>query len=366
MEEEWRDLPLPDGLVMVYPSLDLNIGSWMNDDQMKLIRQRDMRKTNRNVVRRKSEYFERASGIVRPHKNSDEEDEEESESEPNMKNIGSLSINDRNVVGKAAAAIVSGKSRPLSTRLAMTSRLSYFNDRLLTPEMMRAMVILYIGPHNRPDFTTDFFLSPIVAPGDLLARFPKTYFLTGERDPLVDDTVIFAGRIRQAKQAVWRHRRELGLEPGNPRPEEGVEVSLIPGISHGFLQMTALYPEARREISKCARWLNEILADRPDHDDDGDCGSEGEMTEGWGGRGRRKRNHQRNFTGGSTTSNDEERPLEMSMSASRGGGQGHSSRGRGKRMGSNASLGSEVDLVGRRMQGLVGGLTAGFEDEDDQ
>lgn len=347
-EDGTRGLPLPDGLVMVYPSLDLNIGSWMNDDQMQLIRQRDMRKTNRNVVRRKSEYFERASGIVRPHEGNGE-DEEESESEPTTKN-GSPKSNG-NVIGQAAAAITSRKSQPLSTRLAMTSRLSYFNDRLLTPEMMRAMVILYIGPYNRPDFTTDFLLSPIVAPEDLLARFPKTYFLTGERDPLVDDTVIFAGRIRQAKQAVWRHRRDLGLESSSTRPEDGIEVSLIPGISHGFLQMTAIYPEARRAINKCARWLNDILADRPDTNDDSDGEVRGEF-----------RNHQRSFTGGSLTSN-EDRPLEMSLTT-RGRGKGGGRRG--KRLGSNASLGSEVDLVGRRMQGLAGGLTAGLEDEDDQ
>ncbi|PUU82075.1 Alpha/Beta hydrolase protein [Tuber borchii] len=361
MEEGWRGLPLPDGLVLVYPSLDLNIGSWMNDDQMKLIRQRDMRRTNRNIVKRKSEDFEQASGIVRPHK-SDEDDDEGSDSEPMAMN-GSFK-GGGSVAGKTAPTTTSSKPRPLSTRLAMTSRLSYFNDRLLTPEMMRAMVILYIGPHNRPDFTTDFFLSPIVAPEDLLARFPKTYFLTGERDPLVDDTVIFAGRIRQAKKAVWKHRRDLGLESGKSRPGEGVEVSLIPGISHGFLQMSALYPEARREINKCARWLNEILADRPyDDSSDDELPSAGAGTSGGGWR-----NHERSFTGESMTSNDEDKPLEMSIingNARGSRGRGVPSRRRGRRMGSNASLGSEVDLVGRRMQGLVGGLTAGLEDEDD-
>ncbi len=84
----------------------------------------------------------------------------------------------------------------------MSSMISYFNDRVLTPEMMRAMIILYIGPHNRPDFASDYLLCPILAPDVLLARFPKTYFLTGERDPLVDDTVIFSGRLRRVKAAM--------------------------------------------------------------------------------------------------------------------------------------------------------------------
>lgn len=356
MEEGWKGLPLPDGLVLIYPSLDLNIGSWMSDDQMKLIRQRGMRKTNKNVVKRKSEYFERASGIE-PVVRSNDDDDDDSDVEPSLRMNGSAASKgvegDRCVAGKADT----GKPKPLSTRLAMTSRLSYFNDRILTPEMMRAMVILYIGPHNRPDFTTDFLLSPIAAPESLLARFPKTFFLTGERDPLVDDTVIFAGRIRQAKQAVWRHRRDMGLERGNSAPDDGVEVSLIPGISHGFLQMGALYPEATREMNRCARWLGEILEDKPEDGDDN--GSE------MMGNGERRK-HERSFTGGSMTSGDEDKPLEMAPLPGRGRAKTNRViRGRGRaRRGSNASLGSEVDLVGRRMQGLAGPLTAGLDDEE--
>lgn len=362
MEEGWKGLPLPDGLVLIYPSLDLNIGSWMSDDQMKLIRQRSMRKTNKNVVKRKSEYFERASGI-KPATRLNDDDDGDSEVEPSQRNSSMPAADQvgQNVVGKTAAAISapvdSSKPKPLSTRLAMTSRLSYFNDRILTPEMMRAMVILYIGPYNRPDFTTDFLLSPIVAPESLLARFPKTFFLTGERDPLVDDTVIFAGRIRQAKQAIWRHRRDMGLESSNTS-DDGVEVSLIPGISHGFLQMGALYPEATREMNRCARWLSELLEEKPEEYD----GANRETTEG-----SERRKHERRYTGGSMTSGDEDRPLEMAPLSGKGRSKANGvvrGRGRGRR-GSNVTLGSEVDLVGRRMQDLAGGLTAGFDDGED-
>ncbi|KAJ2882008.1 hypothetical protein IWW38_005717, partial [Coemansia aciculifera] len=84
--------------------------------------------------------------------------------------------------------------------LTMTSSFTYFNDQVLSPEMMRAMVIMYIGPNGRPNFRTDYYLSPIVAPDHLLERFPPVYFMCGEKDPMVDDTVIFAARIRNAKQ----------------------------------------------------------------------------------------------------------------------------------------------------------------------
>ncbi|KAJ2722697.1 hypothetical protein GGI07_003160 [Coemansia sp. Benny D115] len=84
--------------------------------------------------------------------------------------------------------------------LSMTSSFTYFNDQILSPEMMRAMIIMYIGPNGRPNFRTDYYLSPLVAPDHLLELFPPVYFMCGEKDPMVDDTVLFAARIRKAKQ----------------------------------------------------------------------------------------------------------------------------------------------------------------------
>ncbi|KAI7200221.1 hypothetical protein KC324_g2832, partial [Hortaea werneckii] len=149
------------------------------------------------------------------------------------------------------------RPQPLRTRLAMSSMISYFNDRILSPEMLRAMIILYIGPYNRPDFATDFLLSPLLAPENLLAYFPKVYLLTGERDPLVDDTVIFAGRLRQAKLQRFQERQELGLLPASERFDERhhVQVTLIPGISHGFLQFVSVFPDGWKHIAQCSRWM---------------------------------------------------------------------------------------------------------------
>ncbi|KAL7267924.1 hypothetical protein RUND412_009472 [Rhizina undulata] len=353
MEEGCKGLPLPEGLVLIYPSLDLNIGSWMSDEQMKLIRRREERNINRRVVHQKSTDFEKALG-----NEPGDNEESESDNSPGKSETEADSNLDveAGIVGKVVEAAHSGeagqKSKHISTKLAMTSRLSYFNDRILTPEMMRAMVILYIGPHNRPDFTTDYFLSPICAPESLLAQFPKTYFLTGERDPLVDDTVIMAGRIRAAKRAVWKSRYELGLVRGED--ERNVEVRLVEGISHGFLQMAALWPGAHGEIGRCGGWLGAILADREPVEE---AVLEGETT----------------------SCSEEEMPLEMRALSkkTRARGNGGDGRGRGgegsrtqrqtarrKRRGSAVSLGSEVDLVGRRMQGLAGGLLGADEEVD--
>ncbi|KAJ1722282.1 hypothetical protein LPJ53_003295 [Coemansia erecta] len=91
--------------------------------------------------------------------------------------------------------------------LSMTSSFTYFNDQILSPEMMRAMIIMYVGPNGRPNFRTDYYLSPLVAPDHLLERFPPVYFMCGEKDPMVDDTVLFAARIRMAKQKALSGQR---------------------------------------------------------------------------------------------------------------------------------------------------------------
>ncbi|PQE26372.1 hormone-sensitive lipase protein [Rutstroemia sp. NJR-2017a BBW] len=373
-------LPIPDGLILIYPGLDMNIGNWMSDEQMSLIKDRKSRKTNKSIIQRKSMQYTMAAGT--PHQ-SDDEDANPKESSPTPSAAQPKSKTPPQAISlpspqysTAAPSLLSpsiSKSQPLSTttkphpqtgshhpeplrtRLAMSSMISYFNDRILTPEMMRAMIILYIGPHNRPDFSSDYLLSPILAPDALLAKFPKTYFLTGERDPLVDDTVIFAGRLRRAKS------------------EDVAEVVLIPGISHGFLQFVGVFPEGWKYIFRCGKWVEEIFKDverkekregrhhrrmRTESSGDEDMGLEMSISgKGVGsgvgiGRGEVRRRKERLLK--------EEIGRERERERERGG------KGRGgagmKRQKSMVSLASEDDLLGRRMLGLVGGLTGRGDD----
>lgn len=242
---------------------------------------------------------------------------------------------------------------------------------------MRAMIILYIGPHNRPDFSTDYLLSPILAPDAVLSRFPKTYFLTGERDPLVDDTVIFAGRIRRAKAEKYMRDQEKDVRLSKEFDDRDVvEVALIPGISHGFLQFVGVFPEGWKHIHRCSRWMEDIFAAAEERES-----RAGAMTPGTPGY----MHYQRRKA--TESSGDEDMGLEMSMSSSRSKGKmpnGKISKEderkkkenllreqlrerNDKRTGekreklrkqkSMVSLASEDDLLGRRMLGLAGPLS---------
>ena len=355
-----ESLSVPEGLILIYPGLDMNIGNWMSDDQMALIQDQRMRKTNKNILRRKSEDYYKMAETPHPS-----DDEEELDSLPEKYSKPPLSSPTRTggalsspvTVADTKISVVGSKPKVMKTRLAMSSMISYFNDRVLTPELMRAMIILYVGPHNRPDFSTDYLLSPLLAPEALLAKFPKTFFLTGERDPLVDDTVIFAGRLRQAKHQDFVQRKELGLL--NSRAEfdekDHVEVTLIPGISHGFLQFVSIFPGAWKHIFRCSRWIEEIF-DNNEPDEVARSSSTNNAA-----NARKYRHHHRIPT---ESSGDEDNPLMMSSSKEPDYPSPSAKRGRGKRVRhaeqqrnrSMVSLGSETDLMARRMKGLAGGL----------
>lgn len=179
-----------------------------------------------------------------------------------------------------AAAVRPKPKAAFATRLTMTSRVGYFQDRVISPSMMRAMAILYIGPQRCPDFETDYYISPILSPAENLAHFPPVYLICGERDPFVDDTVIFAGKLREAKRTrrsqaangsetkSGKFGEGLRMTTGKPNEdipdhilretdEDWVQMRIIEGWGHGFMQMSALMREVDSVLVEMADWIDE-------------------------------------------------------------------------------------------------------------
>lgn len=131
---------------------------------------------------------------------------------------------------------------------------------------MWAMCLLYLGEHPTPGVERDYHLSPLLAPSTLLAELPHLLLQCGSRDPLIDDTILFGGRVRAAKREAARLRRANNLadlptpsEDGSAREdvlEEDVTVQIFPGWSHGYLQMSALMPSAKVAIDDIAAWID--------------------------------------------------------------------------------------------------------------
>ncbi|KAM3430853.1 hypothetical protein NHJ13734_007561 [Beauveria thailandica] len=398
-------LPPPDGLVCFYPALDMNIGNWMTDEQMSLIRDRKFRKTNLAIVRRKSRQY---TDVVGTPYHSEDEDESSpprdtaelsgnnpidqlQESRPEFSHSAPQALSAPTSPVATTATTVSHRPEPMKTRLATSSMISYVNDRVLTPEMMRAMIILYIGEHNRPDFSQDYLLSPVLAPEYLLARFPKTYFMTGERDPLVDDTVIFAGRLRRAKEETAATTRSGLLFPEDDAHADATaapEVVLIPGASHGFMQFPGIYPPSWRHFERSAEWFDQLFAEA---DETRQRRARARASR----RGRRKDAEEveeeeedagRGKATAAESSGDEDRPLEISMTKLTRGRSGTASQEQknkdingGQVEGEDESkekpkrkikqnksllkLKSTDDLLGRRMAGVASGLTGTGEED---
>ncbi|CAL5869855.1 uncharacterized protein PFLUO_LOCUS4086 [Penicillium psychrofluorescens] len=334
MAQGWQGddvLPRPDGVVLAYPALNMQVASWMTDEQMSLIQDKSSSHTNRSVLERKRDQYRKLTPFTSPGHSVEALTElapsngEQKDKQPDVPSEVAKSLEERIKKSDILAAQKTDEVKPLRTRLAVSSMISYVHDRILTPEMMRAMIILYIGPHHRPDFNTDFWLSPVLAPDALLARFPKTYILTGERDPLVDDTVIFAGRLRQAKLNQFRERQDLGLEKSQRQfhEKDHVEVSLIPGVSHGFMQMAGFFPEGWKYIHRSAKWIEDLfdaawkrspqssLLQSTNVSAINGPGGSLESTTRTDDTIYQRRNHYRSLT--NESSGDEDRPLEMSI-----------------------------------------------------
>ena len=139
--------------------------------------------------------------------------------------------------------------------------------------MMRAMAICYVGPAAKPDLSTNYYISPILTPDHILARFPPVSIICGERDPLADDSIIFTGKIREAKlrrQAearVAQYKQPEGLRMSASSPnrrdpildeneDDWIETRFVSGWSHGFLQMLQLIPEVEGYINAMGDWIS--------------------------------------------------------------------------------------------------------------
>lgn len=99
----------------------------------------------------------------------------------------------------------------------------------------------------------------------------------GEKDPFVDDTIIFAGRVREAKRQRKHELREMlnktsvpsqnvqlewqkELEKLNGESEgDWVQMQIFSDWSHGYLQMPALMKEAGAAINDLADWINDAF-----------------------------------------------------------------------------------------------------------
>ncbi|KAK6765830.1 hypothetical protein RB195_025631 [Necator americanus] len=93
---------------------------------------------------------------------------------------------------------------------------------------------------NRSTVPRDPLISPMYASDDIIRQLPPVYFVACHLDPLLDDTIAFASRLRTAGGRVG-------------------SVDLLPAVPHGFLNFTLMSPECRRGAKICLQRIKEAL-----------------------------------------------------------------------------------------------------------
>ncbi|KAJ2673827.1 hypothetical protein GGI25_004574 [Coemansia spiralis] len=195
--ESPEPLPMPLGIVFIYGNFNVDIRAWMTKDETQvLLGTHKLPNLSTESLADTRDHLHHTSPLAVTNKDDGYH--------KNKNRKRAVYLDDRVRVVKSTHTNIG------YVPLAMTSSFTYFNDQILSPEMMRAMIIMYIGPNQRPDFRTDYYLSPIVAPDHLLERFPPVYFMCGEKDPMVDDTVLFAARISRAKTQQQQEQKVSG------------------------------------------------------------------------------------------------------------------------------------------------------------
>ncbi|KAI9249772.1 Alpha/Beta hydrolase protein [Phascolomyces articulosus] len=259
---------VPDGLVLIYPALDFEMTCWMTPAQLSLLRSQ----STTQMIRSKSlqslldtkdhlSHTSPLSMVPDVEKKSLWRRALDMTPSTEKKNTIKKKVERKQSIVDHIQDMTQVQDAWGTARTAMTSRMCYFNDRIITADMMRAMAILYLGPHATPDFESDYLLSPVVAPLDLLAQFPKTYMICGEKDPFVDDTVIFGGRIRKAKHQERRRREENDELPYDPLLDDStIQVQFLEGMSHAFLQMMTFLPESHKAVKTIGDWVLEMAS----------------------------------------------------------------------------------------------------------
>lgn len=250
LEYAGSPIPAPHACILIYPALSFDLECWMKPSHLSLLRTESHVNVTDGFMKTKTQVRKDMPLAI----------------DESPRSIDVLT----NKVDTSHSFLESfskeGHKGPyVHSNLSMTSRMHYFNDRVLTPEYLRAMAIMYLADSPIvPDLKSDYYISPILAPQDILSQFPKTYFLCGEKDPFVDDTIVFANLIRQSKIAAKRGYERMGV-PCPPLfsidAKRMTKVKILPGMSHAFFQCYSFLPESKQAVRLTSDWFIELFKD---------------------------------------------------------------------------------------------------------
>ena len=139
----------------------------------------------------------------------------------------------------------------LSKEIFTPSMLLAVDDPILPYPFLKMCIDSYIGDFKEQrdcDPSSQYYLSPGIAPDELLKKFPKTRIMVASNDPLRDESIKITHRL--AKVGVDVYLKEYMYLP------------------HGYLNYNApllgMKDESNETIAQCGRWLQDFLLNDPE------------------------------------------------------------------------------------------------------
>eukprot|EP00158_Paraphelidium_tribonemae_P007965 Partr_v1_DN28413_c0_g1_i1_m41899 putative Lipase, hormone-sensitive len=224
----------PVGLLIVYGALNFDMASWIAPDD-----------SNAQLLRPESETS--LSGLMKNYKGTKYHESRL-----------------RRLSGPSESVRVERFDGFGSPFLSLTSRVAFFNDRIIPPEMARAMSLLYLGSNSSVNPATDYYLSPLNAPEDILMEFPRIWMMCGECDPFVDDTVVFAARVRAAVRKKMEqdgsHEDDGAITDAsdNDYSRESLQEKVSPTDSYPVPSLEAKSPDSDTTMPSWGGWASKL------------------------------------------------------------------------------------------------------------
>jgi len=121
----------------------------------------------------------------------------------------------------------------------ISTRILFENELVLSKKIIGVFSGIYVNEDKLDKDSKEYYYNPIVAPPELLKKFPKTIINVGDLDPLFDDALIMTDMLKQA----------------------GVDVKLhvFKGLSHAYLNYATMCAEGRLTITKTSKWLQKLF-----------------------------------------------------------------------------------------------------------
>lgn len=196
--------PLPIHLIWAYPALDFNLAAWMSPEHLAVLHRNESavgvqamsaqkdhlgHRGPLSVVpdddpsqspthRRRQSWTRSFAQLARLSRTTPAAGDDEAQDDPLTRDsyfrpgAADKPLKDR-VLTWASPSPAStpgyglrdsvGPAESYTTRLTMTSRAAFVQDRILTPSTMRAMAILYVGPRATPDMAKNYYISRALA-----------------------------------------------------------------------------------------------------------------------------------------------------------------------------------------------------------